>query len=252
MVNPLIGTSGWQYAHWNGKFYPETVKGTSQLPYYTTHFNTVEINSTFYNTPKPESAQRWYESTPDDFQFSVKMNKYLTHTKLLKWDTVSEERLRSFLSSLIPLGDKLTVILIQCPPRMKKDLTKLELFFENLRDIMEEMNFIRRVAIEFRHGSWFDRETFDTLKFYNVANVQSDGASRWPISYQTTANFGYVRLHGSKKLYASLYTQNELEQWKAFMNFMMKGFKDVYVYFDNDGSANAIKNAQQLKKLFTN
>lgn len=248
-MHNYTGTSGWQYKHWYGEFYPEKLKNELLLPFYCCHFKTVEINSTFYRFPTQASVERWYDVTSEDFKFSVKLNKYFTHTKLLKLGDDTDERLESFLSLLLPLSDKLSVLLIQLPPRMRINLIRLEGFLDTLFYYMTIHDMKFKVAIEFRNETWFTDETIKLLKSYNVANVLSDNPGTWPIWPVSTANFGYVRLHGDRVLYSSKYTIDKIQEWNKHEQDYENEWSESYTYFDNDGHANAVMNALQLQLL---
>src|SRR4051794_25671650 len=122
----LIGTSGWMYKDWDGRFYPEDVKDPDKLPYFAKHFSTVEINSTFYHLPLETSVQRWYDITPKNFVFTVKLSRYLTHTKRLVPDDTFDESLREFFVRAKPLREKLGVVLAQLPAGFRADQPRLE------------------------------------------------------------------------------------------------------------------------------
>src|SRR4051812_49981801 len=128
----FIGTSGWMYKDWNGKFYPKGLKSADQLPYYAEHFRTVEINSTFYHMPQAKSVQRWYDVTPDDFVFTIKLSRYLTHTKRLVSDEEFNDYAREFMERLKPLQEKLRVLLVQLPPGLRCDLNSLTSLAKNI------------------------------------------------------------------------------------------------------------------------
>ncbi len=233
-----IGTSGWHYRHWRGVFYPEKLPVRKWLTYYARYFDTSEVNATFYGTLKPETLRRWVEETPEGFVFAVKANRYITHVKRLKGVTDS---LKRFYESLEPLYPKLGPVLFQLPPNLEYDPDLLE-------DFLWALPREFPLALEVRHPS-FHQETFlDQLRSRGVALCLSDTAGRHPsLFFATTADFSYIRLHGSRRLYRSCYTEEELQEWAR----RIRGFpvKKVYVYFDNDALGWAPENALRLKRI---
>ncbi len=233
-----IGTSGWHYRHWRGLFYPEDLPVKRWLPYYARFFDTAEVNATFYGTLKPETLRRWVEETPENFVFSVKASRYITHVKRLKG---VQEALKRFYGSLEPLYPKLGPILFQLPPSLKYDPLLLEEF---LGLLPREFPLV----LEVRHRSFHQEAFLDQLRSQGVALCLSDTAGRYPsLFWATTADFSYVRLHGSRRLYRSCYTEEELQDWARKIRGL--AVKRVYVYFDNDALGWAPENALRLKKM---
>ncbi len=234
----FIGTSGFSYSHWKGIFYPEDLPSSKFLEFYAENFDTVEMNSTFYHTPRDTTIQNWVKKTPVNFVFSVKASKFITHIKRLK---DAKESVEKFLQKAELFGDKLGVILFQLPPSLKKDTALLSEFIEDL-------DKSKKYTIEFRHKSWLSDEVYDILKKNNIAFCISD-TPRYPYAEVITANFSYVRLHGHTQLYASEYTQEQLEHYAEFIMRNNKKGISFYVYFDNDFYGHAVKNARELKDL---
>jgi uncharacterized protein YecE (DUF72 family) len=233
-----VGTSGWTYPHWQGVFYPPDRPKSRWLEYYAQHFDTVELNATFYRLPKPKVFENWHNRTPDGFLWSVKASKYITHTKRLKEPREPLERLYTTASGL---GDKLAVVLFQLPPN-------LAFHEERFKQFCGFLNPNLRHALEVRHPSWITDNVLDLLRQYNVALCIADTAGRYPFHEVVTADFVYIRLHGSRKLYASNYSEEELQAWAE----KIKAWgKDTFVYFDNDFEGRAVKNAQRLKEILT-
>ncbi len=232
-----IGTSGWSYKHWKGKFYPERLAQANWLGFYSKIFSTVEINATFYRRQPTTTFEKWYKSTPTNFKFSVKAPRYITHIKRLK---NSEEALSNFYKDVHPLRDKLSALLFQLPPNMKFNPTTIKNFLRLLNPGI-------RSCIEIRNSTFHCEDFFSLLKEYNVALCISDTANRYPsLIERLTADFFYIRLHGSKTLYRSCYTLKELEEWaEKIRGWNIPGF----IYFDNDAEAYATTNAKQLLKL---
>lgn len=232
----LIGTSGWNYDHWRGVFYPEGLAKTRWLQHYARTFAAVEVNATFYRAMRPATFEKWRSSTPDGFIWSVKANRLITHTKRLR---NIQEPLHRFMESLLPLGDKLGTILFQLPPSLAFDEGLVRAFARTLPQG-------RRYTIEARHGTWTGHEALTCLEEEHIAWCISDTAGRYPYHEAVTCDFAYVRLHGSKRLYASCYTDDELRVWaRKIRSWGM----DTYVYFDNDFMGYAPMNAARLKEM---
>lgn len=234
----FIGTSGWQYWHWRGIFYPYDLKSKDWLNFYNQHFNTVEINVTFYRDVKPSTLKNWYTTVRDDFIFSLKLTRQITHFKKLK---VDKEMIDNFTKKISILNEKLGIILIQLPPSFKFDEAVLGNFFSML-----DKNF--NYAIEVRNITFIDDKFFNMLRENKIAFCIADSAGRYPYYEAITTDFIYIRLHGSQKLYASDYSDRELIDWA---DKIKRWNKRTYVYFDNDFMGYAVKNALRLKELLT-
>lgn len=233
-----IGTSGWSYSHWKEIFYPPHIIESKWLDFYSDHFDTVEVNATFYRLPNPKTFDNWYQKTPDNFIWAVKGSKFITHTRRLK---ESKEPLIRLYSAVERLKEKLGVILFQLPPNLSFDRELFLPFCENL-------DHTQHHALEIRHQSWIDTHVFEILKEHNIAFCLSDTAGKYPYHEVITADFLYVRLHGSKKLYASEYSEDELQGWaKKIRSWNMP----AHIYFDNDAKGFAIKNAKRLKEILS-
>lgn len=241
----FIGTSGFYYFHWIGKFYPEDLPRNQVLTFYSQHFNTVEINSSFYHFPRKTTVQNWVNAVTENFVFSFKMHKSITYLKKLKPEM---KLLDKFFSSLEPVKNKKTLILIQLPASFKKDLQKLEIFTKLLPE-----NFF--FAFEFRHISWFENDVYEILKKRNIAIVLADspikkgGSTLWPKKDVETANFCYIRFHGSKSLYRSSYSKEELKTYAQLITQKVKKGLQVFAYFNNDAEGHAVENAKMLKEF---
>lgn len=233
----LIGTSGWSYEHWKGIFYPEEVTSRDWLAFYTQHFSTVEVNSTFYHMPKPSTLDNWRKKTPDEFVFTLKMNRWVTHRKKLE---AVEPLLNRFLDSARHLEGKLGCILHQIPPSMKKNIPLLASY---LKQLSKEM----RHAVEFRHESWSDEETFGVLRSEGVAYCMIS-APELQAHTRATASFAYIRMHGQGGWYASRYSDDDLKKWAESIATLAREGREGYVYFNNDYGGYAIENALTLRK----
>jgi uncharacterized protein YecE (DUF72 family) len=231
-----IGTSGWSYPHWKGLFYPQDCRQSQWLEFYAEHFDTIELNATFYRLPKLKTFENWRLRTPDDFLWAVKANKYMTHTKRLK---EPHEPLERFYEAASGLKEKLGPILFQLPPSLSFDE-------ETFRPFCQSLNQSLRHALEVRHPSWINDRLLAILKEHNVAFCIADTAGRYPYHEAVTSDFVYIRLHGSEKLYASDYSEEELRVWAKKIK---EWDKETYLYFDNDFGGYAVKNAQRLKEI---
>lgn len=241
-----IGTSGWSYDNWKHRFYPKGhLSSSKHLPYYASQFSTAEVNSTFYRIIGEKVSLGWYDKTPENFIFVLKMHQYLTHSKRLKIDENAENRFNMFLKTLNNLGHKAGPILVQLPPNMKQDTERLKHWLEQMPRY--------RYAFEFRHESWFNMKTYQLLSDFNAALVYSD-SPHVESRLEITGDFFYGRLHGPGELYKSKYNsedlQNLVQQIKS-----SKGFdkcKEAFVYFNNDYKAYAIENARELIRITGN
>jgi len=287
MASIRIGISGWRYEPWRGVFYPKDLPQRAELHYASRILPTIEINGSFYSLQRPESYARWYAETPDDFMFTVKGPRYITHMRRLR---EVEEPLANFLASgVFNLGDKLGPILWQFPPNFKYDRTRMEPFLALLphdtgaaRTIARSRSAafmkgrtllptggkrVLRHAVEIRHESFLDRSFVDLLRDHNVALVIAETARRWPMAHDITADFVYMRLHGDKELYRSGYQDKALTRWARRIRAWHRGSepadaqkisskkapkakaRDVYCFFDNtDVKLRAPRDAQTLMK----
>lgn len=231
-----IGTSGWNYKHWKGLFYPPDLSQRKWLEFYTGEFDTVELNASFYRLPKVTTFHSWYERTPQGFLWAVKANKFITHTRRLK---DCEESLERFYDSIQGLKEKLGPILLQLPPSLAFD----EVLFREFCTLLQDRH---RHVLEVRHASWITDKVFDIMNQFNVAFCISDTAGRYPYHEAVTTDFIYIRLHGSRKLYTSEYTTQELHTWAEKI---LQWGKETFCYFDNDFEGYAVQNARELKKI---
>jgi uncharacterized protein YecE (DUF72 family) len=241
-----IGTSGYNYPHWwNGIFYPSDLPQKKWLEFYAEHFNTVELNVSFYRLPKKEVFQGWYKRTPKKFVFAVKGSRFITHVRRLK---DCREPLSLFFYHASPLKEKLGAVLWQLPPRFKFQKERLEEFCVLVSTLPRSK--LHRHAFEFRDESWFCNEAFAILEDFHFALCMAHG-SGLPSIERTTSDFIYLRFHGGEVLYGSDYSDKELKQWaENIQNWRKKG-KTAFVYFNNDAYGFAVKNALTLKKWMT-
>jgi len=233
-----VGTSGWVYGHWSGAFYPRELRQRDWFGFYAERFSTVEINNTFYRLPKEAAWRQWDRQAASDFHYAVKGSRYITHIKRLR---DCEEPLETFTGRARLLGEHLGPVLWQLPPQLRRDLDRLEAFLSLLpRD--------QRHVFEFRRRDWFERETFVTLRRYNVAFcTYQRGREETPL--EATTDIAYVRFHGSARGKGGRYSDRELADWASRLRSLPEDVRDVYVYFNNDAYGNAIDNAETLRGL---
>lgn len=282
-----VGISGWTYKGWRGTFYPPKLPIKKELSFASRELPSIEINGTFYALQRPESYLNWYETTPADFIFSVKANRYITHVKRLK--DVEIPMANFIASGPMALKEKLGPFLWQFPPSMVFDPDRFEAFLRLLpRDFKEasklgkkaelakertyltiDENHRMRHAVEVRHESFLNPLFVDLLRKYNVAIVFADTAGRWPYLEDITSDFIYLRLHGDSELYVSGYDDETLDFWSKRIKTWKRGrvvndqltmtdvkppveARDVFVYFDNDAKVRAPADAKTLlQKLAT-
>jgi len=242
----LIGTSGWNYSHWQGIFYPEGIPQNRWLEFYSRFFKTVEINMTFYRFPPEKMIENWKNRVPEGFVFSVKGNRSITHLKKLK---NVEFILKKFLSLISIFEQKLGPILFQLPPSFsfKKELLKEFCEVLSSQEIIKNGKF----SVELRDKRWINEEVFSILKIYNISLCFSD----YPgveIDSPSTADFVYIRRHGPTSLYSSCYNEEEIRKDAYFIGKYLEKDMDIFVYYNNDANAWAVQNALQLKEMVKN
>lgn len=278
-----IGISGWRYAGWRGVFYPKDLPQRRELEFASRALSSIEINGSFYSLQRPHSYAEWYAATPDDFVFSVKGGRYVTHVRRLR--EVEPALANFFASGIFNLKDKLGPVLWQFPPNFRYDAQRFEDFFALLpRDAERGLALARRRqawmkgrtrlaidaprpllhAVEVRHDSFRDAGFVEQLRRHGIALVVADTAGKWPYMEDVTADFMYLRLHGEIELYASGYTEESLERWAQRIRRWSAGAepddaqrvsaappaprdaRDVYCYFDNDAKVRAPFDARRL------
>jgi uncharacterized protein YecE (DUF72 family) len=233
-----IGTSGFHYRHWKGPFYPEKLPASKMLDYYAQHFDTVELNNTFYRLPLETGLENWRTKSPPGFCFAAKGSRFLTHMKKLKDPEIGLER---FFERIDRLRPKLGPIVFQLPPFWEVDEARLEGFLHALPKR-------HRYAFEFRNPTWHNDRINRILRKHNVAFCIFEiagFASEFPI----TADFTYIRLHGPGGAYQGSYSQATLQHWADRINAWRKELRAVYTYFDNDQAGYAVENALTLKSV---
>lgn len=229
-----IGCSGWQYKDWRGVFYPKGVPQRAWLEYYVKAFRTVELNNSFYMLPKPETFEGWARRTPDDFVLTVKMSRYLTHIKRLK---EPHEPVARFMAHAGRLGSKLGPVLLQLPPTLQADRGALD-------ETLSLLGGHRvRVAVEFRHSTWFTGEVEDILRRHGAALSWADRSSRPVSPLWRTSDWGYLRLHEGAAAPSPCYGKRALATWAERIAQVFPGGEDVFVYFNNDPNGCAVRDA---------
>ncbi|GLY19394.1 hypothetical protein Kisp01_64080 [Kineosporia sp. NBRC 101677] len=283
MADVRIGISGWRYPPWRGTFYPKGLTQARELEYAAQRLNSIEINGSFYSLQRPSSYRQWAAQTPDDFVFTLKGSRFITHMKRLK---DIDTPLATFLASgVLALGPKLGPMLWQLPPTMPYERDVLGPFLDKLptsttqaarlarghdgklkedRVLLEpDADRPIRHALEVRHPSFADADLVQLLQDHNVALVIADSAGKFPVLEDVTADFVYVRLHGEEELYVSGYDTASLDRWADRVRQWHSGrirrtpntittlppsraARDVFVYFDNDAKVHAPYDAMSL------
>ncbi len=237
-----IGCSGFHYKDWSEKFYPGKLPKKEWLSYYSQHFNTVEINNTFYKMPEEKDFKNWMDKTPSNFKFTIKANRYFTHQKKLIVDDDFRERFFSFGETLKALDNKLGCVLWQLPGNLHKNEPKLVEFLKLLDARTHHV-------VEFRHESWFNDAIYERLSENKISYCMLSAPDNLPEDVVSTSKTAYLRFHGKSSWYNYHYSEDEIKSW--FLR--LKGLKAVdrlYIYFNNDHNAWAVENAKMLASLF--
>jgi uncharacterized protein YecE (DUF72 family) len=229
----LVGTSGWQYRHWRGRFYPAGLPQAGWLPYYAERFATVELNNSFYRLPERDTFVTWRERTPDDFLLAVKMSRYLTHVRRLRDPA---EPVARFLDRASGLGDRLGPVLLQLPPTLPADPDVLAAVLTRFpRDVP--------VAVEPRHASWWSDEIRQVLTAYGAVLCWADRRGRPVTPLWRTADYGYLRLHEGLAAPQPRYGVAALDSWVRRVARTFGDGAPVFVYFNNDPGGAALVDA---------
>lgn len=234
-----IGTSGYHYKDWVGRYYPEGMKSNQMLAHYLRDFDTVELNNTFYQLPNESTFDAWRDNTPRDFLYAVKGSRFITHMIKLK---DAQRGLTNFMPRAERLGAKLGPILWQLPPGWKVNVERLEEFLSLLPKK-------HRYTFELRNETWLTDEVLEVLKKHNAAFCIYELAG-YQSPMEITADWTYVRLHGPTPFkYQGSYSDEQLAEWADRIRGWSRKLKAIYVYFDNDDSAYAVYNAIALKRM---
>jgi uncharacterized protein YecE (DUF72 family) len=234
-----IGTSGWVYPHWRARFYPKDLPVSDWLAFYAARFETVEINNTFYRQPTREQFARWRRAVPENFQFAVKLSRFISHVKRLNVDRRIVAR---SYDTMAGLGPALAAVLVQLPPRFRFDEERLARFSSAVARRR------RRHALEPRDATWLTDAALTQLRERRVALCITD-TPRWPTRIAVTSDLVYLRFHGPGRLYASRYDDATLREWAARVRDWRRQGLDVLAYFNNDEQAYAPRDALRLREL---
>jgi uncharacterized protein YecE (DUF72 family) len=229
----IIGTSGWQYASWRGRFYPRGTAQRSWLAHYAERFACVEVNNTFYNLPSAETFRRWGTETPVDFRFVLKLSRYLTHIRRLR---EPEDSVRLFLEHAEPLASKTGPLLLQLPPTMRCDVERLDAALAAFPQRW-------RIAVEFRHSSWYTDEAAACLRDHDAALCLTDRGGRPLQPLWRTSTWGFVRFHEGRATPSPCYGDTALRSWAKRIARLWSPDEDVYAFFNNDPLGCAVRDA---------
>jgi len=231
-----IGTSGWNYRHWKGVFYPDEIRQKDWFSHYASKFDTVEVNNTFYQLPAPSTFDKWRVQAPEGFVYTIKANRYITHVKRLRQ---AEEAVELFLNRARALGAHLGPILYQLPPRFKKDLDTLSRFLDLLPgDLI--------AVFEFRNPSWHSEDTFALLEGAGASFCAHDMPGM-TVPQRALGRIAYARFHGGTDKYRGTYGEKAIGTWARWLHEQYEKGRDVYAYFNNDVEGHAPTDAARLR-----
>jgi uncharacterized protein YecE (DUF72 family) len=235
-----VGTSGWSYRHWEGVLYPPGLAPRQRLDHYLPRYGTVELNASYYRWPSDGAFAYWRRRLPPGFVFAVKAPRGLTHQKRLYGPERWLERIRAGLARLGPVR---SLLLVQLSPHFQIDLPRLDYFLGCVAPGLQ-------VAVEMRHPGWHREETFELLERHGAAYCVMSGAGL-PCILRATAGVVYVRLHGPDHttLYGGSYGEDDLRWWADRAREWDAQGREVFLYFNNDGDGNAVRNADRLREL---
>lgn len=248
MNNPkaYIGTSGWNYQHWKGSFYPNDVHSSQWLHYLAERFNSVEINTSFYRIPAAQSVAEWQKQVPNGFRFAVKLWRGITHFKKLN---DCGDYTKRFLEAFAPLDTSHRgPLLVQLPPQQGKDVDKLRRFLNDFKTIASPDRW--KVTVEFRHDDWLSPDVRDVLDREHVALCLHDihpGGTDTP----NDVSFVYVRRHG-REAYRGKYGPRQIETDARHIRSWLAEGRTVFEFFNNDVEGHAVVNARQLQQAIAN
>lgn len=233
-----VGCSGWNYRHWRGAFYPDGLAMKNWFAFYAEHFDTVEINNSFYRLPPAATFDKWRQQAPAGFRYAVKANRFITQAKKLK---ECEQPLLRMIEPTLHLGPALGPILYQLPPMLRVNLDRLEAFLSLLPPRLDHV-------FEFREQTWHDDATLALLDRYGAGAVAHDfpgtSSPRW-----ASGNLAYVRFHGGIGKYYGRYPEQVLREWAEWMLSHAEAGRPVWAYFNNDIGGAAIEDARVLKRM---
>ena len=231
-----IGTSGWNYPHWKGKFYPKDLPSKGWLEFYSQKFDTVEVNNTFYRWPEAKTLKNWYYLVPDKFTFTIKAPRTITHIRKL---IGVGDHLKTFYELADNLKEKLACLLFQLPPSFAYSQDN----FLRVEKFLKQLDSSKLNVIEFRHASWWRDDVYYLLKKYKIIFCTVSGLDM-PDDLVVTHRVAYLRFHGAR--YSSRYSNKEL---RKYAELIKASKKSVFAYFNNDANSYAVDNAQELRRL---
>lgn len=235
-VKIFIGCSGWFYWHWRGLFYPDGIRTDRWFKHYAANFDTVELNAPFYSWPKDSTVRSWRRNAPENFRYSVKVNRLITHEKRLQR---TKALVHKFCAIEKILGEKLGCFLFQFPPSYKYTASRL-------KSIVTQLDPALRIAVEFRHKSWWRQAVYRAFERRGLAFC-SVSSPRLPSELIKTSEIIYIRFHGTSRWYRHDYTTEELMLWAE--KIRGSGAREAWIYFNNDRQGFAIENARELRKM---
>lgn len=235
-----IGTSGFSYADWRGVFYPQDLPSREWLSFYAREFATVELNVTFYRTPRESTCRGWAQAVSERFAFVLKAPRLVTHIKRL---ADCRESLERFLAPTAPLADRLALVLLQLPPSLRFDARLLDGSLDQLPQGFPPL------AWEPRHGSFAEGAALDWFRERRQGLAVADSGGRYPTIKTFTAPPAYLRFHGPAGLYASAYSEGQLAEWATWIRREVPAGTTVYAFFNNDVGGHAVANARMLRAL---
>jgi uncharacterized protein YecE (DUF72 family) len=226
-----VGTSGYSYKEWKGKFYPEEMPEKEMLHFYGERFNAVEINNTFYRMPNPKVLEAWANEVPETFRFIIKASQKITHHQRLK---NADDSLAYLLKVTNVLGKRLGPLLFQTPSHLKKDIPRL-------RDFLQAVPSDRRAAFEFRNATWFDSELFDLLHEHGAALCIAEAEEGVEVPFQSTADWGYLRLRRPD------YDDAALEAWVD--RIAQQTWKEAFIFFKHEDEGKGPEMAARFRQI---
>jgi uncharacterized protein YecE (DUF72 family) len=237
------GTSGLVLTEPNKQYFPKEFQGKTRLTYYSSKFNSIEINSSFYKIPRCQTYNNWFAQVKDDFQFSVKLWKGITHDKKLNFQ---QHDFELFFSALNCLGKKKGCLLIQFPASIPMDLDKFRAILEQVRKMDPDSSW--RISVEFRHHRWYEKPVFEMINEFNASLVLQDMPGSRMDKLQGEPSFVYLRFHGEKGDYRGTYSADFLHRKAQEIRTWLSRGLDVYAYFNNTigGAAENLKTLNEM------
>ena len=233
-----LGTSGWTYPHWKGKFYPEGLAQKKWFDYYCSRFSTVELNASFYRIPSAAAVESWEKRSPPDFRFAVKISRLISHVKKLR---NCEKETEWFFSTFAPLAHRIGAFLLQLPPSLK---CNPELVGSFVRQTATRVP----IAVEFRNSTWYNDEVYAALKEFGCIFCIHD-MNECPTERIVLSKTAYVRFHGYQARYGGDYPSGALADWGRWIKRQAKDGTKVFGYFNNDVDGFAVKNCMTLRAM---